>query len=202
VIRGIVERSGQGYVLFKPLCDSHRIGDILDALGTPSRGRAIWAYRDARGRVRSAVRKFGPANLEALRRIASGDGAGMWQAGGLDPERLEQLRGFDYERMSPESAAALFWFVRNALFFDLGLDRRADVDLASYGAMVREPEAAMRGLCAFLDFPYHADLIAHVDARAAGSSVAIDLDPRIADLCDGLEARLDAEYARRRQTLG
>jgi hypothetical protein len=197
VVRSLVERSGQRYVLFKPLCDSHRIGAILDELGTPSPGRAIWAYRDVRGRVRSAVQKFGSANLDALRRIADGEGDRMWQAGGLGPERLELIRSFDYGRMTPQSAAALFWFLRNALFFDRGLDTRSDVVLASYSATVRGPERAMRALCVALDFEYQPALIAHIDARSSRQAPPLELDPRIAELCDGLEARLDAAYEAR-----
>jgi hypothetical protein len=196
-IEALVEKGGAKFVLFKPLCDSHRIADILDALGTPSPGRAIWAYRDVRGRVRSAVQKFGPANLDALRRIASGAGEGMWQSGGLGPEKLELIRGFDYERMSPESASALFWYLRNSLFFDLGLDRRDDIILASYHAMVGEPERAMRALCGALGFAYQPALIAHIDARSTRVAPSLDLDSRIATLCDDLEERLDSLYERR-----
>ena len=59
----------------------------------------------------------------------------------IDPRRvaiehnLEIIRRFDYDRMTPESAAVLFWFVRNSLYFDLALDRRPDVALASYGVL-------------------------------------------------------------------
>jgi hypothetical protein len=197
VVRALVEKSGHRYVLFKPLCDSHRIGAILDGLGSPSPGRAIWAYRDVRGRVRSAVQKFGSANLDALRRIAVGEGATMWQAGGLSPERLELIRSFDYDRMTPQSAAALFWFLRNSLYFDLGLDTRSDVALASYGGMVAGPEQAMRALCGVLDFPYQPALIAHIDARSSRPVAPLELDPRVEELCDGLEARLDAAYEQR-----
>jgi hypothetical protein len=140
------------------------------------------------------VQKFGPANLDALRRIAAGGGGGMWQAGGLGPDRLELIRSFDYDRMTPESAAALFWFLRNALFFDLGLDTRADVALASYRATVTGPERAMRAVCDALDLAYQPALIAHIDARSSRPAPPLDLDPGIADLCDGLEARLDAAY--------
>lgn len=194
VIERLVEESGHRYVLFKPLCDSHRIAQILDELGTPSHGRAIWAYRDVTGRVRSAVQKFGAANLEALRRIAAGEGEAMWQAGGLGPERLALIRGFDLDQMSPESAAALFWFLRNSLFFDLGLDRRPDIILASYGGMVGEPERAMRALCSALAFPYRPELIAHVDSRSRRAAPPLDLDPKIASLCGDLETRLDQAY--------
>src|SRR5918995_1735117 len=154
VIRAIVEGSKHAFVLFKPLCDSHRIPELLDELDTPSQGRAIWAYRAFEGRVRSSVAKFGDSNLRALRRISEGTGSGLWQAGGLSEENLELIRSFDYDRMTPESASALFWFVRNSLYFDLGLDRRSDVTLASYEAMIGEPELEMRTLCAFLGLPY------------------------------------------------
>src|SRR3954451_5954822 len=122
-IRALVERSGHRYVLFKPLADSHRTGALLDGLGTPSPGRAIWIYRSVDGRVRSALAKFGPNNLEVLREIAAGGGQDLWQRQGLTPELLDVVRGFDYERLSPESAAALFWYLRNELFFEQGLDR-------------------------------------------------------------------------------
>ena len=197
VIRSLVERSGHRYVLFKPLCDSHRIGQILDELATPSAGRAIWAYRDVRGRVRSAVQKFGSANLHALRRIASGEGTGMWQAGGLSPEQLKLVGGFDYDAMTPESAAALFWYLRNSLFFDRGFDRRDDIFLASYGAMVERPEQAMRALCGSLGFGFQPSLIEHVDARSRREAPPLLIDPDIANLCELLQARLDATYLER-----
>jgi hypothetical protein len=193
VIRALVERSGHAYVLFKPLIDSHRTNELLDGLGTPSPGRAIWAYRDVDGRVRSAVAKFGDSNLQALRQIAAGD-TSIWQAGGLSAERLSLIRSFDLGAMTPESGAALMWFLRNQLFFDLGLDRRDDVMLASYGETVDDPEAAVRRVCAFLEFPYRPELSAHVDRRAAGARPALDLDARVRELCAELERRLSGAY--------
>ena len=193
VIRALVERSGHAYVLFKPLIDSHRTNELLDGLGTPSPGRAIWAYRDVDGRVRSAVAKFGDSNLQALRQIAAGD-TGIWQAGGLSAERLSLIRSFDLGAMTPESGAALFWMLRNQLFFDLALDRRADVMLASYGETVDDPEAAVRRVCAFLGFPYRPELSAHVDRRAAGARPALDLDARVRELSTELEQRLSGAY--------
>ena len=197
VIRALVERSGQAYVLFKPLIDSHRTDELLDELGAPSPGRAIWAYREVDGRVRSAVAKFGDSNLQALRAIAAGD-TGIWQAGGQSEDRLSLIRSFDLGTMTPESGAALLWFLRNRLFFDLGLDRRDDVILASYEATVADPDAAVRQVCAFLDFPYRPELSAHVDRRATGVRPALDLDPRVRELCDELERQLSDAYRAQR----
>jgi hypothetical protein len=191
VIRSVVMRSPHEFVLFKPLCDSHRTAELLDGLGTPTSGRAIWAYRAVDGRVRSALAKFGDSNLRALSRIASGGGARMWQAQGLSEESLELIRGFDYARLDPASAAALFWYVRNSLYFELGLSERADVIPLSYEAMLARPEETMRGLCAFLELPFTPALIEHVEQRGGRGGRLEDIDPVIRSHCDTLQERLD-----------
>ena len=183
VIRRIITASKHQFVLFKPLCDSHRIDHLLDSLETPSPGRAIWAYRDVDGRVRSAVSKFGRNNLFVLRDIADGRRPGMWQAERLSEDTLEQIRSFDYSTMTPESAAALFWWVRNSLYFELGLDRRNDVLLTSYQDMLATPAPAMRHICRFLGFEFRPALIEHIAPRASGGGRPLELDPRVRLLC-------------------
>jgi len=192
VIRSVVASSGQRYVLFKPLCDSHRAIELLDDLGTPTPGKAIWAYRSMDDRVRSAVSKFGAANRDALARIAVGDGRDMWQAGGLSAESLSLIEGCDYSSMSAETAAALFWLVRNSLFFELGLDGRPDVLLCSYDRVVSAPEAGMRRLCGFLDLEFRPEFANHIEARSARDRPRLAIDHEIRVRCDELEARLDA----------
>ena len=98
----------------------------------------------------------------------------------------------------PASAAALFWYVRNSLFFDLGLDRRDDVLLSSYDALVADPEAGTRALAAFLGMAWHAGLAGHIERRDAGTAAPVDLDPRVRRLCDGLESRLAVAVAAQR----
>lgn len=192
VIRELVMRSGHRYVLFKPLCDSHRTGQILDGLGTPSPGRAIWAYRSVDGRVRSALAKFGTNNLDVLTEIAAGRGRDRWQARGLSADNLALIESFDYPVMTPESAASLFWYVRNALYFEQGLDGRDDVALASYDRFLADPDHNMRALCGFLDFPFHPALAAHIEPRDAPERRPLQIDPVIRSHCDRLTARLDA----------
>jgi hypothetical protein len=196
VIRSIVEGSKHEYALFKPLCDSHKTCELLDELHTPSRGLAIWAYRGFEGRVRSSIAKFGDSNLRALRRIATGEWEGSWQAGGLSDDRLRLIRSFDLDGMTAASGSALFWFLRNSLFFDLKLDRRTDVVLVSYDTMVSEPEPTMRILCAFLHLPFTNGLIEHIQARDAPKD-QIEIDPDIRARCAALQTALD-ETARNR----
>lgn len=200
-VAAIVVRSRHRCVLFKPLCDSHRVTQLLDDLPVPTPGRAIWAYRDVDARVRSAVAKFGDANLQALRQIAAGTGDAMWQAQGLSPATRDLLRSFDYGQMTAETAAALFWYARNSLFFELGLPDRPDVLLSSYDALVADPEPVMRSLCSFLDFPWRPELAAHIEPRGdAGRARPLDIDPRVRLHCAELTVRLDT-VAREQQLL-
>lgn len=189
VVAGAIRRSRHRYVVFKPLCDSHRVTELLTLPGTRA-GLAVWLYRDVDERARSAVAKFGDANLRALRRIAAGEGRGMWQAGRLSAGSLELLRDFDYTTMTPHTAAALFWYVRNRLFFDVGIDRRADVLLFSYEALVKDPETRMRQLCDFLGCSYQPQLVTHIRPRTARPQ-RVDIDTRVRRLCDELAERLD-----------
>ena len=191
-VRALIEASRHRYVLLKPLCDSHRVDRLLDGLGTTQPGRAIWAYRGVDGRVRSALAKFGDSNLQVLREFAAGHGTARWQVQRLSEHSVELVRSFDYDRLSPASGAALFWYVRNRLYFELGLHERADVTLASYDTFVAAPEAAMRRLCEFLAFEYDPRLVAHIESRPPVWRAPLELHPRIRAACDELQERLDA----------
>jgi hypothetical protein len=200
VIRRLVDDSRHPYVLLKPLCDSHRTAELLDGLGSRQPGRALWVYRSVDGRARSALAKFGDANLQALREIAAGGGRHRWEAQLLSPDSLDLVASFDWTRMNAASAAALFWYVRNRLYFELGLDRRSDVLLVSYDAMLADPVTEARRICAFLQFPYHPRLVAHVAPRAPAMPGPLDIDPRVRARCEELAARLDTGYRQHQPT--
>jgi sulfotransferase family protein len=195
VVRDLVLASGHRFVLFKPLLDSHRIPSLLDGLGTMTAPKAVWAYRNVDGRVHSALSKFGPAATSALSAIASGAGSGSWQAQGLSGESLELIRSVRWETATDADGVALLWYVKNRLFFEMGLDRRPDVHLVSYDALVREPASTMRALCEFLGAAWDERLSAHIDRRAQRGRDAVPLDPRLRGLCDDLSAELDAVLA-------
>lgn len=190
-VKRLIDGCRAEWVLFKPLCDSHRAVELIEAIGGGAPARAFWVLRDVDSRTRSALAKFGDANLKALRSIAAGRGEGLWQAGGLSEKNRRLIESFDYSAMPPADAAALFWFVRNSLFFELGLDRRDDVMALSYGRLVAAPEAVTRQMCDFIGCPWEPVLCAHIESRRPAAS-PVDIDPRIRELCDGLQARFDA----------
>jgi hypothetical protein len=198
-IQGIVAASTHRFVLFKPLCDSHRVDELLDDVGTPGSGRALWAYRSVDGRVASALAKFGDVNLRMLRAIASGGADDRWQAQRMSQNTLEFIRSFDYDVMSPATAAALFWWARNRLVFELGLDRRDDVALISYDALLADPEPRMREVCAFLDFEWNPSLITHIEQRSPAGRI-VEIDAPVRERCTELSLRLEAVRTRQERT--
>lgn len=194
VVERLVSRCRRPFVLFKPLCDSDRTAELLDRSRPGPSARAIWAFRGVEGRVRSHVLKFGSSNLDAFQAFVRGTDTPSWQLRGVSAEHLELIRDLDVERMSNETASALFWYVRNAQFFDRGLDRRPDVMLVDYGAFLSDPEAAMTGLCEFIGFPYRHTLIEHIGQQARTPRTAVVIDERVRELCAPLEERLRSAY--------
>ncbi len=190
VLRATVRASRHQFVIVKPLCESHRVAELLDLPGLTG-ARAVWCYRDVDDRARSEISKFGDSNLAAIRVIAAGEGATIWQGQGLSDDVVATIAGFDVESMTADTAAALFWWARNRLYFDLELDARPDILLSSYDELVRDPEAAMRALCEHLRFDYRPELHAHIEVRSSHESRPLTIDPAVRALCDELGARLD-----------
>jgi len=190
-IAELARRSRHRFVLFKPLPDSHSTVQLLEELDTPTPPRALWVYRGVRGRVRSAVAKFGDSNLRVLRSRTADPGFRHWQLGGLSHESAALLDRFDPSELTPADGAALFWLIRNRLVFELGLHERDDVLLVSYDRFVASPEPPMRRICSFLDFPFDPSLVAHVGPRRPAPAEASGISEPILELCDELNDRLD-----------
>jgi hypothetical protein len=188
-IETLIARSRAELVLFKPLCDSHRTPELLEHFGAGA--RAIWAYREVDGRVRSAIAKFRDSNLRVLRAYAAGEAQASWQVQRLSPENADLVRSFDFTGMSAESAAALFWYIRNSLFFETALDRRDDVVLMSYDLLLSDPDRVAAALCSFLGLGFRKEMISRIDRRRRTPRAPLPIDPRIRQKCTELQERLD-----------
>lgn len=191
VLRSTVMASRQQFVFVKPICDSQLLDTLLD-MEDVAPGRGVWIYRDVDSRARSEVSKFGPANLLALRDIADGKGETRWQGERLPRSSIEVVASFDLVRMTPFTAAALFWVIRNQLFFELGFDQRDDVLLVSYDAFAANPAAEMQRLCRFVGVSYRSELDEHVDRRVSHGTEPLEIDPRVRQLAKEMTERLES----------
>lgn len=163
VIRGLVARSHHRYAVFKPLTDSHRAKEFL--MFTP-KAYVIWMFRRVEDRANSAVIKSGTHNLEVLRGIADGSGLDRWQALGISEQVRRLVASYDYSQMTPHDAAALMWYVRNSLFFTLGLDKEENVLPLAYEDFVADPQQVMLSICDFLGASFDPEMVSVVHARS------------------------------------
>ena len=188
----LVASSRHAFVLFKPLCDSHLTTQLLDHSATAGQsGAALWVYRDPDARARSALAKFGDANLQALRSIADGSGLDSWQALGLTATQLDYVRSLDWSVTTPYEAALIFWALRNEIYFSLGLDRRPDTILTRYEDLLADPVAAFAPICNLLELEFDPQYVEHIEVRHAPADPA-PVAPHVRDLVDAMLDRLQS----------
>jgi len=178
------------FVLIKPLVESQRAHALLDELPT---ARVVWLYRHHLDVARSNLALFGRRNgIDDLRPIAAG-AQDDWRCQDLPAAAQATIGELFREDMDELSAAALFWWARNTLFFAQDLAVEPRVRVLRYDDLVTAPAAVMRELYAWLGLPYPGDRItADVFASSVGRGRDLGLEPQVTRLCEDMLARLEA----------
>jgi hypothetical protein len=190
-LRQLLAKSASPVVALKPICETHRVNELLDAF---PRSRAIWIFRNYEAAVASASAKWTSAP-EAVRRLAHGElAAAGWRAGGLSEARLALVRRLYRHDLSIPDANAIMWYLRNHLFFDLQANTRQDVLLVKYEDLVDNELQQVRRIFDFLqvDMPPRYVRTAHDTASRGRPPLALRAD--VAELCAQLYANLNAWY--------
>jgi sulfotransferase family protein len=197
VLDELITSSRHKAIVFKPLTDSHRAREFLRL--SPN-SVAIWAYRRVEDRANSAVAKFGDHNLQILRDFASGKNLDIWQAQGLTDESLKLINSFNLSDMSPHDAAAVFWYIRNSLYFSNKLDELDNVLPLAYEDLVAEPQKTMQGICRFIECQYSKKMISDVHTTSVGRERS-NLSENTRSLCVPMYNELHETQMRHWRTL-
>lgn len=97
--------------------------------------------------------------------------------------------------MDETDAAALFWYAKNSLFFDLDMQNKPEIMMCRYDDLVKNPAEMVAEIYDFIDSPFPGDEIAKdINARSVGKGKNIKLNPEIEALCQGMQQRLDQVY--------
>ena len=158
--------------------------------------KAVFMYRRRYTDVAcSDMAKFGTRNgVDNLRPIVAGD-PHNWRSDGASRAVQELARRFWSEEMNANDAAALFWYARNQLFFDLDLANHPAVMLCQYEYLTQHPSAFMRRIYDFVGAdPPH--VLETAKVRPPGKEKALELPPEMRLHCEQLQARLDAHFQR------
>ena len=194
-VAATLERCPHPLVVLKPLVESQNAPAILDSV---DRAVCVWVFRHYRDVARSNVKLFSPEvsryNLEPIVREQSDS----WRAE-LVPEDVRELVARHYSAdMSPFDGAALFWFARNRLFFDLELARDERVMPLKYEDLVADPELSLTRLYRHAGIAFPGPRIAEgIHPSSIGLGRDLELSPEIERACEKLWIELNETYESR-----
>jgi hypothetical protein len=184
-----LDRIRASVVTLKPLVESQHVRSLLDGLDN---SYAVWMYRRPERVAASDLAYFGVQSGERNLRLLLSNDPPNWRGEFVPENTRTVLSGFYRPGMDPHDAAALFWWARTSLFFDLRLDERPDVRLCSYERLVADPETTMRSLYEFVGVTYpEQDITGGVRRGSAGRRDDFPLSLEVRRLCEALWERLE-----------
>ncbi len=185
------------FIVVKPLVESQNISELLDYFDN---SRAVWMFRNYKDVASSNIKHFGIDNgSEDLKPIVD-DEPNNWRSEKVSGHVRETIAKYFSKDMDPHDAAALFWFARNSLFFDLELQKDPRIMLCCYEDLVLDPEKYVRNMYQRAGQVYPAMNITaevHSNSRRKGRDIA--LSPEIERIAQEMQNKLEAAY--RIQTL-
>ncbi|MGQ0595185.1 MAG: sulfotransferase [Gammaproteobacteria bacterium] len=188
-VRVIIDGAYAPFIIIKALVETQNVHKLLQAF--PG-SRAIFLYRHYEGVVASDLRTYGLQNgIANLTPIVGGDPKN-WRSEGTSRVVQDIITRYFRADMNPYDAGALFWFSRNALFFDLGLNQLESVRLLRYERLVAQPSIAVSRMRQFVGLDGNCRFKVErvrTDSIRKGSDIGISSD--VQALCSELLDRLD-----------
>ena len=176
-------------IVAKPLVESQKAIQLLRCF---PQSRVLWTYRQYKDVVSSNVKKFQHQirNLESIVKSLPDD----WRAEMVSDKTRALISRLYSVEMSRYDAAALFWYARNILFFELGLHEHPSVRLCKYENLVSNPRESIQNIYNFIEFalpPSISTSVREVVSTSIGLGKDIELTDEVDKLCAELQARLD-----------
>ena len=187
VVAGLIRRSPAQTFVIKALCELQDLPELMDQFPP---AKTIWIYRDYRDVANSMMASF-KSVPETVRRVAEEGEAFGWWGEGMAEDTRAFVRSVVNRGPNEHSSAALLWYLRNRLFFDLLFDRDDRVLLIRYEDLVSDPVPVLREAARFVGIPFSARLARGIHPRSIGRRPAPDMDAEVREACEQLLADFD-----------
>lgn len=192
LIQKELDRNLEPYVVNKPLVESQNADLILSRI---KYSKGIWMYRNYKDVVSSFHKKFGDdIGHHHLQLIIEGQDTN-WRAERI-PEYLKKVViDFYKQNLSNNDATAMYWFVRNSLYFEYDFNLIKNLKLIKYEHLTSNTNFCISKICDLWDYTYEVDfskLEFRSDSIKKGKG--LELNPQIDNLCGGLLKKLDKEF--------
>jgi len=182
-------------ISFGCILDSQSANELLSRF---EGAKAIWVYRRYVDVANSCARmQWGHHLMEFIQWVAHGELERLGARGKHISEKTVRLFGRLFrEDLSTVDSACLYWYMRNQLYFDLGLHNDPRVLIVKYEDTARNKENAFRRIFGHLGFTFDPAVIEGIFASSVGKHPKPSIDPAIQEVCETLKTRLDVYYAR------
>ncbi len=192
VIHRLVDASPARCVILKALCELQDLTKLLEDFAP---AKVLWSVRRYEDMVNSHVRSW-PGEAKTMDKLVANRNSMRWRGRGMSDETYATISRLHHPGLDDWSAAALFWYLRNVLFFEQGLDRDPRVRLVRYESLVRTPDQEFRRIFDFLGLDYSRRIAASVHARSIRKNATPPIEPGIREICGALTARFDVVLQR------
>jgi len=190
-IRCLLDKNPFPFVAFKPICDSHRAGELLDFfVGTKS----VWIFRNYKDVVNSASKKWKDGKKNLINLVSGNLELAGWRAGGLTKEKIQLTKEYYSDNMSSHEAHALMFYLRNSLFFDLKLHERDDMILIRYEDLVSTPEQSFSKIFRFFGCKFKKSFVSGIYLTSIGKNAFPKISRDIENLCESVSQQLLDHY--------
>jgi hypothetical protein len=191
-VKAVIDRDRARLIVAKPIVETQ---NALELLAYFPGSKALFMYRNYAAVASSNLKRFGRMNgVNNLWPIVNG-ARPNWRAEGVPQEIRAMVAARFQETMNPHDAAALFWYVRNRFFFDLGLDQHPSVMPLRYEDLVRNPADVMARVYRFLGKEWRPAGATLVHGASSGGGKDVELSADVDRLCRDLLVRLDHAFA-------
>ena len=188
VIDALVARSKAPVFVIKSLFELQELPQLMAHF---SPAQTVWIVRSPYDTINSTLKSFRPHLVERVNRAVKPD-CQEWLGAGMSAETRERVAPLVFPEMREEDAAAIQWYIRNVLFFEMGFDEDPRVLACRYETLVTHPEEEIRRICAFVDLPYVPRLSRGIFSTSIGKRRRPQISPPVEALCEALHQRFKA----------
>ncbi len=200
-IEQIINKDKNTFIIFKPVNDIQHAEKLLSIY---TNTKAIWIYRDYKAVINSAITKWEDAqkkivlwilnNHEKEKFVSSNGGDNEQFTVYIENMQLDTvniIKQLASEDMTKEDGAALLWYIRNKIYFELALQDNEKVKLVNYEKLVMNPAEKLKNINEFIGCNFSNEYANQVLTSSVNKKYSLTLNPKIEKLCRDMLNKFD-----------
>ena len=204
-IKRIINKDKNKFLIFKPVNDLQQADHLLSIFPNT---KAIWIYRNYNAVINSAVTKwqdaqkrivlwikdnYGKENIEFSSNNEDSQYATYIE--NIKPDTVNTIKELANGEMTNEDGAALLWYIRNKIYFELNLQSDERVRLINYENLVTNPDEKLKDVFDFIGCGFSSEYTNKVRTSSVNKQYSFKLNPKIDQICSDMLKKFNDQYS-------